>query len=192
MLIRARHYATGRTVNVECDSKRIVAIGEPSARRPDRESEWIAPSCFDLEINGCDSISFNSPRLTIDDVRHVVQVSRGHGIAGLLPTLVTNSFDALAHGFATLARACDADSDVTRALPGFHLEGPYIAAEDGPRGAHPREHVRRPDWDEFRRLQDAAGGRLRLVTLAPGQDGALGFIGKPVNPGGNVGDGPPA
>src|SRR5262249_52959558 len=132
----------------------------------------------DLQINGCDGISFNSPKLTVDNVRHVVQVCRRHGIAGLLPTLVTNSFEALAHGFATLARACETDPGVARAVPGFHLEGPYIAAEDGPRGAHPREHVRRPDWDEFRRWQDAAGRRIKLVTLAPEHDGAIEFITK--------------
>jgi N-acetylglucosamine-6-phosphate deacetylase len=61
-------------------------------------------------------------------------------------------------------------------MPCFHLEGPYISADDGPRGAHPKAHVRGPDWDEFRRWQDAAGGRIRLVTLAPEHDGALPFI----------------
>jgi N-acetylglucosamine-6-phosphate deacetylase len=60
--------------------------------------------------------------------------------------------------------------------PGCHLEGPYISAEDGPRGAHPKQHVRPADWDEFRRLQDASGGRVRLMTLAPEVDGAIDFI----------------
>jgi len=67
---------------------------------------------------------------------------------------------------------------LARALPGLHLEGPYISAEDGPRGAHPLRHVRPPAWDEFRRFQDAAGGRIRLITLAPEHDGALPFIEK--------------
>jgi N-acetylglucosamine-6-phosphate deacetylase len=179
MLIRARHYATGRTVDLECDGGRIVDVGEPSLfKSPDRVAGWVAPAFFDLQINGCDGISFNSPKLTVDNICHVVQVCRTHGIAGLLPTLITNSFESLAHGFATLACACETDPDIARAVPGFHLEGPYIAAEDGPRGAHPREHVRRPDWDEFRRWQDAAGGRIKLVTLAPEHDGAIEFIAK--------------
>ena len=63
------------------------------------------------------------------------------------------------------------DPDLARALPCFHLEGPYISPEDGPRGAHPRGHVRPPDRDEFHRLQEAAGGRIRLVTLAPEHEG---------------------
>jgi N-acetylglucosamine-6-phosphate deacetylase len=90
--------------------------------------------------------------------------------------LITASADALAHGFATLARLCDSDPTLARTIPGFHLEGPYIAAEDGPRGAHPKAHVRPPNWDEFCRWQDAAGGRIRIVTLAPELEGALTFI----------------
>src|SRR5262249_39118557 len=95
---------------------------------------------------------------------------------GLCPTLVTNSAEALLHGFATLRRACETDPKIARAVPALHLEGPYISPEDGARGAHPKEHVRPPSWDEFCRFQDAAGGRIRLVTLAPEHEGALQFI----------------
>ena len=45
-----------------------------------------------------------------------------------------------------------------------------------PRGAHPRQFVRPPDREEFRILQEAAGGRIRMVTLAPEAGGALDFI----------------
>jgi N-acetylglucosamine-6-phosphate deacetylase len=53
------------------------------------------------------------------------------------------------------------------AMDGFHVEGPHISAEEGPRGAHPKRWVRPPDIDEFRRWQDATNGRVRLVTIAP-------------------------
>src|SRR5262245_40081530 len=172
--IRARHYRTGELVGVECADgliRSVAAAGQGSA-----DESWISPAWFDLQINGCDGRSFNSPNLSVDDVRHVVELCRRHGIGSLCPTLVTSSFAALTHGFATLRQACDEDADLARALPAFHLEGPYISSEDGPRGAHPRVHVRPPDWDEFRRLQDAAGGRIRLLTLAPETSGALPFI----------------
>jgi N-acetylglucosamine-6-phosphate deacetylase len=176
--LRARHYATGERLDIVCEGGHIVAMDAAGDGRADVEAGWIAPALFDLQINGCDGISFNSPRLTLDDIRRVVHVCRRHGIGGLCPTLVTNSQEALLHGFATLRRACETDAGLARAIPALHLEGPYISPQDGPRGAHPLCHVRPPDWDEFRRFQDAAGDRIRLVTLAPEHDGALPFIEK--------------
>jgi N-acetylglucosamine-6-phosphate deacetylase len=52
-------------------------------------------------------------------------------------------------------------------MEAFHVEGPHIWPEDGPRGAHPRQWVRPPDLDEYRRWQEAAEGHVRLVTLSP-------------------------
>jgi N-acetylglucosamine-6-phosphate deacetylase len=176
MLLRARHYATGEPTDVQIDGGRIAAVGPAGTAPADRVAGWVAPALFDLQINGCDGRAFSSEALAVEDVRHVVAACRRHGVAGLCPTLVTNSFEALRHGFATLARACAEDADIARACPAFHLEGPYISPDDGPRGAHPRQHVRPPDLDEFSRLQDAAAGRIRLVTLAPEADGALPFI----------------
>jgi N-acetylglucosamine-6-phosphate deacetylase len=180
MRIRARHYATGDVVDVVCEKGRIAEIDELFGPRqpPDIEGGWVAPALFDLQINGCDGRSFNSPNLTSDDVRHVVAICRSHGIAALCPTLVTNSAEALLHGFRTIARACDSERALAEAMPAMHLEGPYISAESGPRGAHPEAHVRPPDWNEFQRFQEAAGGRIRLVTLAPENEGALPFIEK--------------
>ena len=175
-LLRARHYATGQLLHVAVADGRIASVAPASKTPSDQEAEWIAPAFFDLQINGCDGISFNSPTLTLDNVHHVAGVCRRHGVAEMFPTLVTNSFESLAHGFATLAKACDGDPSLARAMPGFHLEGPYISAEDGPRGAHPKAHVRPPDWHEFQRWQDDAGGRIKLVTLAPEHEHALKFI----------------
>jgi len=178
MRIRARHYATSQKIDAAIDGHAIRSVNEPGEETPDLEAGWVAPALFDLQINGCNGRSFNSPQLTVHDVRHVVNVCHRHGIASLCPTLITNSNEALVHGFETVRRACENDPDVARAVPCLHLEGPYISPDDGPRGAHPREFVRPPDWDEFRRFQDAAGGRIRLVTLAPEIAGAVLFIEK--------------
>ena len=62
------------------------------------------------------------------------------------------------------------------AMEGFHAEGPFISAEDGPRGAHPRHCVRAPSIDEYRRFQDAAQGHVRLMTVAPEWPGITALI----------------
>ncbi len=175
MPLLARHSATRQPVAVEIADGRVASVA-PAADAPGLP--WIAPSFFDIQINGCLGRGFVSPDLTSSDVRMIADTCAAHGIGGFLPTLITNSFETIRHGFTVLARALDADADLARRIPGFHLEGPYLSGEDGPRGAHPREHVRDPDWDEFQRWQDAAGGRIRMVTVAPERAGAIPFIEK--------------
>jgi N-acetylglucosamine-6-phosphate deacetylase len=75
-----------------------------------------------------------------------------------------------------LARTVESDKTLAAALPAFHVEGPYISSEEGLRGAHPLEHTRDPDWDEFQAFQDAAGGRIKILTLAPERAGCTEFI----------------
>lgn len=170
----ARHYATSEGIAVTVADGRILAVS-PTDVSP---TGWIAPAFCDVQINGCQGIGFNLPSLTTEQVRRVAEVCRAHGISRFYPTLVTNDFESLRHGFATLRSARDQDAELASWIPGFHLEGPYLSGEDGPRGAHPRQHVRDPDWDEFRRWQDAAGGLIRMVTLAPERRGAIDFIGR--------------
>jgi N-acetylglucosamine-6-phosphate deacetylase len=176
MRLQARHYRTGQLQQFVCANGKVQRIDAPGSAAPDLEAKWIAPAFCDIQINGCDGIGFNYADLTAEQVRHVVDVCQRHGIAELCPTLVTGSFEALAHGFRTLHAARAADPVLQRAIVGLHLEGPYISPEDGPRGAHPRAHVRPPDWSEFQRLQEAAGGLIRIVTLAPETSGAIPFI----------------
>jgi N-acetylglucosamine-6-phosphate deacetylase len=176
MRIRAKNYATAELIDVRVDAEWIADVRSAGKEATDLEAGWVAPALFDLQINGSDGHSFNSPELTVDQIRHVVAVCHRHGIVGLCPTLITNSAEALVHGFATVRRACETDMEVARAVSCLHLEGPYISPDDGPRGAHPRQFVRPPDWDEFRRFQEASDNRIRLVTLAPEIDGAIGFI----------------
>lgn len=133
---------------------------------------------FDLQINGALGIGFTSDALTTDQIRSVSDELARHRISGFCATVITSSFAVQEASFKALARARLEDVLLTERMPAFHLEGPWLSPDDGPRGAHPKEYIREPNWDEFRRLQDAAEGFIKLVTLAPEQPGALAFIGK--------------
>ena len=128
------------------------------------------PGLFDLQVNGFGGIDFNAVGLTGDAVAVALQRMRATGVTRCLPTLITSSFDRFAASARVLARVSDA------ANAGIHMEGPYVSPVDGARGAHPREHVVPASIDDFMRRQDAAGGRIVLVTLAPEVDGALRLI----------------
>ena len=174
--LRARHYATGHLTDIRVEHGSITAIGPATTQAPDLEADWLAPAFFDLQINGGGGVGFTSETLTVEGIRAVAHLCHRHGVSAFLATVITSSFTTLMHSLRTLRQAVDQDPELAAAIPGFHLEGPYISPEDGPRGAHPRAHVRPPDWDEFQRLQEASGGHLRLVTLAPEHEHALPFI----------------
>lgn len=175
----ARRYDTGVPVRLTLSEGRIAAI-EPAAagNSQDDLAGWpfVAPAFFDLQINGHGGVWFSDAGLTVNQVLTVLQAHFKHGITRLCPTVITNSFEAMRHGLATIARACEAEPWAARMVPGCHVEGPYISPVDGPRGAHPAEQVRPCDLNEFQRLQAASGNRIRLITLAPESPGAVEFI----------------
>jgi N-acetylglucosamine-6-phosphate deacetylase len=180
----ARRFDTGVPFRYQIGDGRIVAVepcamSDPSASR----CPWIAPGLIDIQINGYGGHEFCAGDLTPELVAQLVDKMSPFGVAQFLPTVTTAGFDVLRHSLATIGRACEESAELARRIPGIHLEGPYISADDGPRGAHPREHCRPPDWEEFERLQEAAGGRIRLVTLSAEYEQAPAFIARAVSSG---------
>src|SRR5262245_58918463 len=128
------------------------------------------PGFFDLQVNGFAGVDFNGPDLTDALVGGALTALRATGVTRCLPTLITSPLEAFAANARVLARVRD------QAVAGLHMEGPYISPEDGPRGAHSRADVIAASVDDFRRRQEAADGRIVLVTLAPEMPGALPLI----------------
>ncbi len=174
MQILGRHFETGRPIALSIRDGRIASI-EHSQERPGLP--FIAPGLFDIQINGYGGVWFSDENLTVEQTLEVLQAHYRHGITRMFPTLITNSFAALEHGFATIRAACEREPWADWMVAGCHLEGPYISREDGPRGAHPLAHVRDCDVVEFQKLQEASGNRIRLVTIAPESGGAVDFVG---------------
>ena len=178
MIFRAKHYQTEQIVDVCCDDGKIVSVEKAGNFVPDHQAAYIAPAFFDLQINGAMGVAFSDINLDESGIRKVLSVCKLHGIEAICPTIITNAHTVLIHGFNTLRKACESDPVIARAMPCFHLEGPYISNEDGPRGAHQKQHVRNPVYDEFKEYQEASGNRIKLLTLAPELPGAIDFIRK--------------
>jgi N-acetylglucosamine-6-phosphate deacetylase len=98
------------------------------------------------------------------------------GVTTFLPTLITASEEKIVHNLRIVAAARKADALLAHMIPCVHMEGPHIALEDGPRGAHPREQVRPPDLAEFMRWQAACGDLVGIITLSPHYAGACEYI----------------
>jgi len=182
MEFTARRYDTGQVVTVTIDDGIIVSITH--ADGPDSQDiPWVSPGFVDLQINGYGGQEFNDLALDTERVAQVSLANDADGVTSYLPTLTTQSFKMLCHGMQAIAAACEEDSRVAQRVIGIHLEGPYLSDQDGPRGAHPKEHCRAPDWDEFQRFQAAAQGNIRLFTISPEFENSAQVIGKVVDSG---------
>jgi N-acetylglucosamine-6-phosphate deacetylase len=128
------------------------------------------PGFFDLQVNGFAGVDFNTPGRSPAELGRAAAALRATGVTRYLATLITSPLER----FAACARALVAADP--QGLAGLHLEGPYLSPAEGARGAHSAEHQRAADPEDFARRQEAAGGRIVLVTLAPEVPGALGLI----------------
>jgi len=128
------------------------------------------PGFVDLQVNGFAGVDFGDPANESEQVLHAVEAIGKTGVTRFLPTLITSSLETFSACARTITRTPGP------AIAGIHMEGPYISPEDGPRGAHPRAFVRDADVEDFRRRQEAADGRILLLTVAPEAPGVLKVI----------------
>jgi N-acetylglucosamine-6-phosphate deacetylase len=138
--------ATGAPVAVKF-SERIedVAVGQvlPGGK------SFVAPGFIDLQVNGFVGVDYNRPSTPQEEIARSIQALFATGVTRFFATVITGAPDDMAGSLANLAAAKETLAEGA-AIEGFHVEGPHISPDDGPRGAHPRRWVRPPDVDEFR------------------------------------------
>ncbi|MBL8819794.1 MAG: amidohydrolase family protein [Planctomyces sp.] len=177
MTLRVRRIEDGLPMQIQILEGRIVQTELLPVEAEALEGiPFIGPGLFDIQINGYQGNWFCDEHLTIDTVFDVSRALVNNGVSMFFPTLITCSAEAMEHGLNVINQACQSDFLINQIIQGCHLEGPYISAEDGPRGAHPVQHVRPASWNEFQRWQEVSGNRVRLVTLAPEAGNACEFI----------------
>lgn len=176
MLWRGKLPHTGEPVEVEALDGRIAAIRPLGQRDQEAVMSWISSGWIDVQVNGFGGYDLNGSVTSPSDIEGVTRALHRRGVAAYLPTVITGSYDRMRQAFSGLSRYVRSGEFGSASIVGIHMEGPYLSGEDGSRGAHPKEYIRNPDWDEFQRLQDAAGGLIRMVTLAPEREGSVPFI----------------
>lgn len=167
MQLFGRRYDTCCPVRLDIAEGRISRVTpcEPEGGQA-RHWPWIAPGWIDIQLNGYGGQEFSSADLTPEKVTQITRTIDTFGVTHYCPTLTTQRLEVMQHALRTIVAACESSAEVAGRIAGIHLEGPYLSTEDGARGAHPRQCCRRPDWDEFQRLQEAAAGRIRILTMA--------------------------
>lgn len=124
-------------------------------------------SLFDIQVNGFAGVDFQQTGLTAPDLRRAVDGLAAHETRRFFLTLITDGIDSLCAKLENIERIRAGDLTVGAAVCGYHIEGPWLSPEPGYRGAHDPQHMGAPSIDSFERLQSAASGNIRLLTLAP-------------------------
>ena len=150
---------------IEIEGDAVIAHVDPVLQAADN-TVWIAPGFIDLQVNGFAGVDYNSGATPLEEIARSIRAMFSTGVTRFFPTVITGSPEDMLGALRNLTRARETLLEGP-AMEAFHVEGPHISPHDGPRGAHPARWVRPPDFDEFRRWQDAAQGNVRLVTLSP-------------------------
>jgi N-acetylglucosamine-6-phosphate deacetylase len=136
----------------------------------------IGPGFTDIQVNGYGGVDYNE---LYDDPYKLAAISRllyKEGVTTHLPTIITNSAEQIINLICQVMALRKQDELSQWSIEGLHIEGPFISAVDGPRGAHPKEFVRPPDWNLFLRWQEAAEGLIKVITLSPEWENSNEFI----------------
>lgn len=152
---------------VHIEGERIVGFGAGEPPRPADIAAGdgvVVPGFVDMHVHGGGGHAFTS--LERSDAYAVVRHHRAHGTTTMLASLVTAGLDELGASVDVLSQLVDAGE-----VAGIHLEGPWLCPARA--GAHDVALLRAPEPGEVQRLLDTAGGRVRMVTVAPELPGGL-------------------
>ena len=166
-------YRTGHAIRVEFGAA-IEAVDELVGAVEGIET-WLAPGFIDLQVNGFAGVDYCSPHSSMEEMGRSIRAQFACGVSRIYPTVITGSAEDMQGAFRNIVKA-KRELPEGEAFEAIHAEGPFISAEDGPRGAHPVKQARRPSLEEWRRMQDAAEGNIRLLTVSPEYEGSAEFI----------------
>lgn len=148
----------------------ITEIGHLSGPADlDANGAYIIPGLVDIHTHGAMGEDFSDGRP--QGLQPLAGYYAAHGVTSFLATTMTLKEPVLTKAVGAVR---DFRPGGGAKCAGIHLEGPFLCYAK--RGAQAAENLHRPDTALFHRLNEAGGGRVRMVTVACEEPGALEFI----------------
>jgi N-acetylglucosamine-6-phosphate deacetylase len=154
-----------------CTNGTVLAAESGDGVTLDASGCYVIPALVDVHFHGCVGEDFSDA--TPEGLQKMADFELSQGVGYICPAGMTLPEDQLT-AICKNAAAHRAAARSGAALVGLHLEGPFLSTAK--KGAQNEAFLHDPDIAMLRRLQDAAEGCVRLVTVAPEQPGALDFI----------------
>lgn len=135
----------------------------------DGEGCYMIPGLIDIHFHGCVGDDFCDARP--EAIANMAKYEASVGVTSICPATMTLSEEEL-HGIMKTAGAYQGTDGAK--LVGINMEGPFISEKK--KGAQAAKYIRRCDAGLFRSLQKESGNLIRLVDIAPENEGAMEFI----------------
>ena len=135
----------------------------------DAAGDYVIPGLTDIHFHGC--MGMDCCDGTGEAFQAIAAYELRQGVTSITPATMTMPEDVL----MKICRCATDHHDPEGAdLCGLYLEGPFISPAK--KGAQNEKYIRPADVEMLRRLQEASGGMIRTVAIAPETLGALDFI----------------
>lgn len=132
---------------------------------------YVIPGLVDVHFHGCVGEDFSDA--TAEGLQRIADFELSQGVTYICPAGMTLPEDQL-RAICENVAAHRAKNTGGAEVVGAHLEGPFLSTAK--KGAQNGDYLHDPDIEMLRRLQKAAEGCVKLVTVAPEQPNAMEFI----------------
>jgi len=174
MKIQGYSYRDGSAIEISFSEGIIDSISE--TQNPLEQELILGPGFTDIQVNGYGGIDYNEIQ---SDPMNLAEISRllyKEGVTTHFPTIITNDPEQISRLILQIVSLRKSDEFSRMSIEGLHIEGPFISPMDGPRGAHPKEFVRAPDWSLVQKWQNESKGLIKMITLSPEWENTVPFI----------------
>ena len=175
LFTNGRVYRDGqfRREDVLVEDGKLSCPGVPpeGCRVVDLKGAMLVPGFLDLHTHGGDNVDVNAA--TAEDFAQISRFFARNGTTGWLCSILTDTEEQTLWSIGQAREAMAAPIAGARLL-GIHLEGPFLSPEY--KGAMPEHLLRKGDAALFRRYQQAAGGTVRYLTVAPEVEGVVDML----------------
>lgn len=160
---------------LEIKKDRISTIGDFSGKLEKKEELvgfYIIPGLIDIHLHGSVNSDFSDGGL--DGLNKIAKYLAKNGITSFCPASLTLPVEQLKQAFRTAYQFKKQKIREISYIHGITMEGPFISADK--KGAQNVEHVKIPDINLFKNLNESARGMIKIVGIAPELKGAMDFI----------------
>lgn len=146
-------------LTLEFDEK-ITSI----SKSVDKGNGYIVPGFFDVHTHAAVDQDF----MGFTDIDEYIYYMYSNGITTFYPTSCCGPIDEVAKA----AAVCKDKEEIE----GLNIEGPFICTKY--RGAHREEYIYEAYIEALYKIQEASGGKVKLITVAPEVGQNMEFIAK--------------